>query len=1103
MQLKRVITVARYERRLLGRNWIVRILLVWGIIAIIGEQYLLQGDQDVNRFMIALPGAIPYVNTYLFTLLQSILVILAVVEWRRREKSRDTLESGRVRSVGNTEYLWGKGLGIIVLLSIFQLFSLLLAMGINLFASESPFCFWDYPFYWSTLSFPALIFMTGLSIFVTGWIRNTGLGLVVLFTFFLGTLYYLTDLGHGIWDFTSTDIPNVFSDVTDCMGIIAYISYRFIYLTLGVGLLLWSIGGECRLPNGRKEIRYGYLMGAVLVMLGSGTGIFHSVRYWQDETTRKIYLKFALQHTPSPFIRVNRHDLEVEQKGNQILGKSRLEIINRDKSPVEQWVLYLNPGLQIISFNESSGQSVEYDRENQIVVVKRPLKGGDTCTFSLTYKGKIDERVCYLEVPSADYWHMQWYNCPMRFGKRYAFVGDKYTLLTPECLWYPVAVSPVNLSFLHATGKDFTDFRLRVFDPSRRSVVSQGERIREGDSVRFYNWQRLQGVTLCMGNFESRSVRVDSVMFELYSFKGHDQLSPLFKNMTTEEFQNVLKRSMGRLKLKDYPFRKLVMLETPVSFAVNSRSWKSVGECVQPELVLFPERWYPVRWMNVKNSFRSFEENYQRQLTMGIVSNRSFEEEFLAFFIYYLTSQKVSMGINNVFIPAFAEGFRVPRLEPNGQYVSPLFFNYSGYFFSNDYPIMDKVMFTLLERKRAGRADFNGSDEMLKADRYLSTRSLEDALRDTFIPDPVFEAILMLKMNYIKDYVSLSIPEKEFYLFVEEFKSLYPFQEMDFNEFMRKLKSEKGVDLEKILPDWFRGREIPAYLIKDIGVDKVITDEEEDMYRVRFKIKNTGKVDGIVNLSLSLADFDKMTYCYFIPAGESKEIKKLVKTKQLNYELNLNLSSNIPHGYTEVLYKEPDEVRDTADGIFDIDDSVFAPAPDEFIVDNEDPGFQLVEADKRQRLFEKESRKEKKYQFDYIALCDMGQLLPTRWTYCAGSSGIYGNVVRSLVYKKAGEGKAKAIWKTDLPKSGVYELFVYIGAYQVRMDGEPVQNYELTDRDGIRQVSVKTEEGKGWLSLGEFDLSAGENQIVLSDKGVEEEQVIYADAVKWKFMGDK
>lgn len=123
------------------------------------------------------------------------------------------------------------------------------------------------------------------------------------------------------------------------------------------------------------------------------------------------------------------------------------------------------------------------------------------------------------------------------------------------------------------------------------------------------------GGDIVQGNFESRPSGWIPSCLNYTVLKDTDQLSPLFKNMTTEEFQNVLKRSMGRLKLKDYPFRKLVMLETPVSFAVNSRSWKSVGECVQPELVLFPERWYPVRWMNVKNSFRSFEENYQRQLT--------------------------------------------------------------------------------------------------------------------------------------------------------------------------------------------------------------------------------------------------------------------------------------------------------------------------------------------------------------------------------------------------------------------------------------------------------------------------------------------------------
>lgn len=41
------------------------------------------------------------------------------------------------------------------------------------------------------------------------------------------------------------------------------------------------------------------------------------------------------------------------------------------------------------------------------------------------------------------------------------------------------------------------------------------------------------------------------------------------------------------------------------------------------------------------------------------------------------------------------------------------------------------------------------------------------------------------------------------------------------------------------------------------------------------------------------------------------------------------------------------------------------------------------------------------------------------------------------------------------------------------------------------------QEETGWFSLGEFDLNAGENWVVLNDRGADEEQAIYADAVKW------
>ena len=47
------------------------------------------------------------------------------------------------------------------------------------------------------------------------------------------------------------------------------------------------------------------------------------------------------------------------------------------------------------------------------------------------------------------------------------------------------------------------------------------------------------------------------------------------------------------------------------------------------------------------------------------------------------------------------------------------------------------------------------------------------------------------------------------------------------------------------------------------------------------------------------------------------------------------------------------------------------------------------------------------------------------------------------------------------------------------------------------------QEETGWFSLGEFNLSAGENRVVLSDRGADKEHVIYADAVKWVWKGKR
>lgn len=114
-------------------------------------------------------------------------------------------------------------------------------------------------------------------------------------------------------------------------------------------------------------------------------------------------------------------------------------------------------------------------------------------------------------------------------------------------------------------------------------------------------------------------------------------------------------------------------------------------------------------------------------------------------------------------------------------------------------------------------------------------------------------------------------------------------------------------------------------------------------------------------------------------------------------------------------------------------------------------------------------------------------------------------MIRSSVYKKAGNGSCKAEWRVDLPEEGKYEVWVYIGYRQVRYTGEAVQYYELSSRDGNQNIVLRTnmQEETGWFSLGEFNLSAGENRVVLSDRGADKEQVIYADAVKWVWKGKR
>lgn len=80
-----------------------------------------------------------------------------------------------------------------------------------------------------------------------------------------------------------------------------------------------------------------------------------------------------------------------------------------------------------------------------------------------------------------------------------------------------------------------------------------------------------------------------------------------------------------------------------------------------------------------------------------------------------------------------------------------------------------------------------------------------------------------------------------------------------------------------------------------------------------------------------------------------------------------------------------------------------------------------------------------------------------------------------------------------------------------RITGEALQNVNAVKQhytvyhngeESEEELEIPLPE-RGWLSLGRFYFHPGEATIVLNDKRSVADQIIYADAVKWVFDGEK
>jgi len=883
-----------------------------------------------------------------------------------------------------------------------------------------------------------------------------------------------------------------------------------LYFSLGIVCILLSILLFQRLGQSKK-VQHIIIGTLLLFSLGSVYCAMNYLDFYSSRhQLRSRMIELNSRYINQPDLTPLSCKIDFYHLGNSYQAKTSYVFTNSTNAVIDQYLFSINPGLQVEGIKRDN-LNLDYTQEDHIITIKpqNPLQPGAKDSIQLDYSGFIEDAACYLDIEdyedynSFGFWIYQ-------SARKHAFLQEDYVLLPPESMWYPRPGLPQGINFLNRVNRHFIDYELDVHSKSDLTALSQGiqEELSTGH-VRFKSDFPLSNLSLLIGKYHKKSLRVDSVDYQLYHMAEHDYYEDYFSEIgdtLTDVIREFVQDYEVRLSL-DYPFKRLCLIEVPLQYYVYPRLWTMAQDVVVPEQVWFQENAASINSADFGQLKRSMDHRLDR--SNQTVTEKETQISILKTFLNSTFGGKSGRG----------RRFRGPSAEFQPNYnLFPNFYTYVSYLEGDKWPILNTSLEAFLNDRVQEYEDdmpswFSGGiTEPEKVSLALSKKSMAEYLMSMENKE-ILPEMIKQKGAFLIKLLQNDMGQDAFNSYLSTTINKSRFEQIGFNDFFGNLPIRQDFDIESYLYSWYHDKILPAFIVRDVQFYKVY-DGDRIRTQVKFKVFNTDSTDGLLEVTFQYSrrgrGFDMGAAneiiepnIYRLNGHQNKQIGLLLDDEPRALNINFLLARNLPLLHTTRFEKaELEENKAPFEGEQILNEKAILVSPDEIIIDNDDIGFEIFNPPFNSLLkqwIHSDLEEETEVEYDVFWWWNP----PYQWRPIKNAT-YYGTYVHSAYYTRPSDGEKYVSWNAEIKTAGIYDIYIFMFNNEEFRRGRRRRNndifgdfsYQVHHDGGVEEVAFSVDGAPpGWNFLGSWFFSEGVAKVVLTNETTA--RFVIADAVKW------